>query len=175
MGEKRFHVPLPLGGHLRQQQSPAPAALDDESVAADLDVCRSGDRLQRSEQRQFDLEVRQFSGIDCCEARILCRRGDRTALNDVTQRLVGFKVPDASAQRTVRVQRYERTAATGKDALNRQRGLGKPADVRDDGVAGELEETSPIGVAGHFENVPNAAARYPTTADLSPDTSPESA
>ena len=35
--------------------------------------------------------------------------------------------------------------------------------------------SSASSVVERFANVPKAAARYPTTADLSPDTSPESA
>src|SRR6185369_5375179 len=57
VGEKGFCVPAPFGCHLWQQQTPMPSGFDDEAVAPDLDVIRSGDRLERSEKRDLDLDL----------------------------------------------------------------------------------------------------------------------
>ena len=56
--EERFGVPLPLGRDLREQQAALPALLHDETMATDDDVGRAGNRLEWSEQRDLDLEIR---------------------------------------------------------------------------------------------------------------------
>ena len=59
LAEKLLAVPVPLGGHLRQQQPAAPPFLDHESVPADLDLSGAGDRFERPEERQLDHQIRR--------------------------------------------------------------------------------------------------------------------
>src|SRR5262249_49132501 len=63
--EKCLGVPLPLGRYLRQEQAAEPAFLDVESVTADLDLPRPGNRFEAANQREPDVRL-----VDV-------RRGDR--------------------------------------------------------------------------------------------------
>ena len=58
--EKRLGIPVPFGRDLRQQQAAVPSTLDDQSVPADDDVGGSGDRFERTEQRDLDFQLGDF-------------------------------------------------------------------------------------------------------------------
>src|SRR5947208_4768063 len=54
--EEGRSVPFPFGRDLRQEKAALPASFDDESVPADFDLLRTGDRLERAKQRELDVE-----------------------------------------------------------------------------------------------------------------------
>ena len=57
--QKHYAVPAPLGGDLRQEQSAAPALLDDEPVAADLErvFVERIDGFEWTENRDLDVQI----------------------------------------------------------------------------------------------------------------------
>src|SRR5262249_32319899 len=180
LGEKRVGVPLPLGRGLRQQKTPMPALLDEQTMAADLDLPRRCDRLEQPEQRDLDLQVGQLGLRDRWKPRVAAARRDGAPRDDEPERLVRLNVADAPAQIAAAVQRHERAAKAIADCGLRAADGGfrvvGPHDVRRDGLARQSQQERAIDVARHdAPKLPSAAARYPTTADLSPDTSPESA
>src|SRR5947209_7529128 len=99
--KKRLAIPVPLGRHLRQQQPAVPTHFDDEAVTPDGDVVGTGDRLERTEERELEIERRQFYGGDGREARIRAAGGDGTTRDHVAEWLVHLHVPDAAAELTV--------------------------------------------------------------------------
>src|SRR5579862_8830418 len=68
--DKRLRVPFPLSGDLRQQQPAFPSLFDDEPVKANGDVVERRDRLERAEQRQLDVDRRDFLRSDRRKPRI---------------------------------------------------------------------------------------------------------
>src|SRR4051812_32907345 len=103
--EKGVGVPVPFGGDLRQQKPALPAALDDEAVAADDDVVRSGDRLERTEQRDFDVDGVEFVRRERRKARVAAAGGDRAARKNGAERLVRLDMADAPTQVALFLQR----------------------------------------------------------------------
>src|SRR5712691_3318305 len=69
--EERRRIPLPLSRDLRQEQSSPAAACDEQPVPSDLDIGGTADRLERAQQRQLDIDVRQFVRADWREPRVL--------------------------------------------------------------------------------------------------------
>ena len=83
---------------------------------------------------------------------------------------------DAPAQRAVGVECDERSALHGEQADDRWVWKSTPVDMSGDRIASEPEEHNTVSFARHPDpNLPSAAARYPTTDEVSPETSPESA
>src|SRR5258706_13449588 len=58
-GEKCLAIPAPLGGHLRQQQAPMPAPLDDQTVTAEFQLFVTTQRFEGAKQRQFNGVLRE--------------------------------------------------------------------------------------------------------------------
>ena len=88
-----FRIPLPFGRNLRQQQAALPALLHDEAVTPDLDVVGAGDRLERPEDGQLDVECREFGRGDARKPRVGAAGGDRTSEHHVAERLVASMCP----------------------------------------------------------------------------------
>jgi len=83
---------------------------------------------------------------------------------------------DAPAKRAVGMECDERPTSHGERADEGWVRKRAPLDVSRDRIASEPQEHNAVGFAGHRDvKLPSAAARYPTTDDVSPDTSPESA
>src|SRR5262249_58055663 len=157
-----------------------PALLHEKPVTADHDVRGRGDGLERTEQRDLDLHVGELGAGNRRKPRVAAACGDRAPRHDHSQRLVRLDVADAPAQIAAHVQPDECSARALLNYRLRiaDRGFGivDARPVRDDGFTGPAQQQRASGVTRHAtENVPRAAARYPTTVDLSPETSPESA
>src|SRR5206468_1715835 len=99
--EERFRVPFPFNRDLRQQQSAMPGPLDDETVPADFNVGRTGDRLERAQKRQLDLECRQLRGGDRRKSWIRAARRDSAPFQHAPKRLVRLDMTDAPAELAV--------------------------------------------------------------------------
>src|SRR5713226_6164460 len=67
--EKRFRVPVEFGRDLGQQKTPLPAILHHEAMATDGDVGRTGNRLERAEQRDLDVDLGELDVRDRRKAR----------------------------------------------------------------------------------------------------------
>ncbi len=92
--EKRLRVPVPFGRHLRQQQAALPSLFDDQTVAADDDVLRPGDRLERAEQRDLDVDVVRARRATAAEtADRCCSRRPRSAATTWPSGSVGSTWP----------------------------------------------------------------------------------
>ena len=125
------------------------AFLDDKTVSADLDIVRTSDRLERAEERQLELEVRQLGRADRRESRIRAARGERAARDHPAERLVGLDMTDTAAQLARVVNRDERSTRPIEhfEAFgNRRR---RPRHVGGDRVARDLQEKTAIGGGGH--------------------------
>ena len=107
-----FRIPLPFGSDLRQQQAAARPFFDHDTMAADLDVGRAGDRFERHQQRQLEIDVRQLVDGEGRKSRIEAACGRRAARDDAAERLVGIDVTDAAAKLTVLVNGDEGSAGT---------------------------------------------------------------
>ena len=142
--KKRLAIPVPLGRHLRQQQPAVPTHFDDEAVAPDGDVVGTGDRLERTEERELEIERRQFCGGDGRKARVRAAGGDRTTRDHVAEWLVHLYVPDAAAELTVVVHGDECRAQTGSRVTHVRRRRRRARHVRDDRLARKPKQCLPI-------------------------------
>src|SRR5579864_7223947 len=86
--EKGGGVPLPVGGDLRQQQSPVPPLFHNEPMTSDFDLGGRLDPLEWTEQRDFNVNIRELRWGDGRKSRIGGRRGHCTAGNDAAERFV---------------------------------------------------------------------------------------
>ena len=180
--KKSFGIPLPFGRDLRQQQPSTPSLADDQAVTTDFDFARSRNRFERAEQRQLDLDAWNLLNGDSRKPWILARGTYGAARNHAAERLVGFNVPDAAAQVALRMQAHECPAVNRERAGQRHSDSRRMSRVTDDGLPRDPQEQATIVFRGQCAepscaagNRPSAAATYPTTDDLSPETSPESA
>src|SRR5687767_10464824 len=60
--EETFGIPAPLDGDLGEQQAAAPAALDEETMTADLDLADALDPLERPQNRELDVQIGKLIG-----------------------------------------------------------------------------------------------------------------
>ena len=146
MGEECVGIPLPFDSDLRQQKTAAPPQFDDQSVSADLDVDCARDGFERAEQRQLDLDGRQFRFEDRGKPRVSTARSHRAARDDATERIVAVEMSDAAAQIAVRVEGDERRAAPAEHAVKVRRRSARARHVRGDGLARETEEKDAISI-----------------------------
>ena len=144
-------------------------------MRADLDLVRARHRFEWTEQRQLEIELGQLGHRDGRKPWIGAARGDRAARDDEPERFVRLDVPDAPAQIAVTMERHERARVLREHAGEIGLGDWLSIHVRGDRVARQAQQRAPVLVGRHVVKLPSAAAIYPTTADLSPETSPESA
>ena len=62
--DERPFVPLPFDRHLWKKQSALPSPFHDETVTTDFDLTGSCRRLERTKNRQFDLDAGQLGDRD---------------------------------------------------------------------------------------------------------------
>ena len=155
-------------------------------MAADLDLPGARNPLERPEERQLDVQRQQLVGGHRGEARVGAGGGDRAAGNDARQAAGPARCGRCSraARRPCAARRTTPARRIHERRRRRCAGAGRPERCADDRVARELQQTLAIGRLIIEPSTPSswrqchvriAAARYPTTALLSPDTSPESA
>src|SRR5204863_2919657 len=173
--------------------------LDEQTMPAHFDVLQRCDGLERPEQRYLNLQAGQLPCADRREARIGAAGGDRAVEDDAFQRLIRFEMSDTSPQLAAIVDADECATAPGEALGGGQVEGGDAFHVRADRIPRHLQQPPSICFACHdvnrrarrarrallalraqcslrsLSNVPKAAAKYPTTADVSPETSPESA
>ena len=110
------------------------AALDNDTVAAELEIVEAAHRLWGREDRDLDLQIGQFVGGHGRETRVLKGGADGDVPDGVHQRLLRVKRAHAAAEAAQLVKRDEHAAVRpGLDwwrfGLSR---IGSPGGVFDD-------------------------------------------
>ena len=126
-----------------------PGPLDDETVPADFNVGRTGDRLERAQKRQLDLECRQLRGGDRRKSWIRAARRDSAPFQHAPKRLVRLDMTDAPAELAVIVDGHECAGESGERRRRRGSRQARAGHVGGDGVARHLQQQAPIGVRRH--------------------------
>jgi hypothetical protein len=91
-------VPSIFCRHLREQQAGEAASADDQTIAANLDLCDIPDGLDRSHDGDFELQLRHLVRANWKEARVAKSRGDGAGGDGLEQRLDGADRADTAAQ-----------------------------------------------------------------------------
>jgi len=165
----------PLIHDWNHTDAPRPYAvlLDDESMLSDNDFRRGRHTLAATEDRDFDIDQMHFRFADRGKPRINGTGESRALGNRMHKRVVLLEMTDAPTQLACDVQADKSCRTPRKFPfrvrlhLRYSRNSGKNRPSR------HFEEQLLIGCRDHAALM--AAAMYPTTDDLSPDTSPESA
>jgi len=173
--EERRAIPPPFYRNLREQQAAPVALFHDQPMPANFDVVHRSNLLLRCEDGDLQLDTWELLRRDGFESGIGIRYCSGEVHDGFCQpgRLQPAQTP---AQGAVMVDRDERTALEIEGTTLGRVRQGLPVDARGERLAGERKQPVSIVVAdavsAHHQI---AAAIYPTTDDLSPDTSPESA
>ncbi len=140
LSEKCLSVPAKLRGHLGKKQSMPPPLADMKAVAADLDRERVGDRLERGEDGDLQLEFGQFLAGDRWKTGVLGRGGDGAVGHSLGQGTNSMDISDAAAKHPGVSKRDEgRSWGLKARVGSRRLGCRIPADMGANGVAGNRE------------------------------------
>src|SRR5439155_19211757 len=96
--DKRLAVPIPFRRDLRQEQASVPPHFHHQAMAADLDIVGKGNRLERTQHRDLELEMRELGGADRRKSWIGAGCGDGAAQDHAAERLVSVHMANAPAQ-----------------------------------------------------------------------------
>src|SRR4051812_3092393 len=127
------------------------------------------------EDRDFDGEIREFSRRDGPKAWVRVGDGRREMRDRPQERPLRIQTAEATAQLATMVNRHECAPRQiePRAALERRRRL--PAHACFQRTARHAKQALLIWTENWLLHHQTAAAMYPTTDALSPDTSPESA
>ena len=122
-----------------------------------------------------DLELGELVRGHRLESRVGVADRLRQVVHDFSERRVAFDSAKAAAQRAVEVNRDERPEEVVEDATTLDFRSRLATNQRFERAPGQTKQPLAFGVHEHARDPhQTAAAMYPTTEDLSPDTSPES-
>ena len=105
-----------LGSHLRQQQATLCAPLHQQPVTPDFHVL-SADRMNRRQQRYFDIQALELFGPQARETRIMQRGISGAARQVLTQHRAGLDDPDAAAEFPGAAQSHEQPARFAENSM----------------------------------------------------------
>ena len=120
-----------------------------QAMAADLDIVGKGNRLERTQHRDLELEMRELGGADRRKSWIGAACGDGAAQDHAAERLVSVHMANAPAQFAMAVDRDERAAGVVEHARAARRRSVAAGYVGDNRVAGDLEQEVPVDFADH--------------------------
>jgi hypothetical protein len=114
-GKELLDGEMMLDGDLGEEQAALLAAFDQQTVAANFDLLGTN-REGRGEQRNFDVQAREFFGTQGREAGILQSGAARATHDAFAEGLAGLDNADAAAQEVGDVKGDENAAGLGEDS-----------------------------------------------------------
>lgn len=130
---------------------------NEQAVAANLDFIGRCNRLERTQDRDLDVECQEIRPIDGGKSRIGTASQARTFRDCVSERRIGLQMSNAASKVATLVQADKDAGRAGQRAAGDRLMWRNAGHLRDDGRAGDPQKCLTVGLSHHA--VPSTAAR----------------